>query len=181
MQGSVIFSAIDPTNGFYHILMRLSDIPLTWVSNQVGMLWKRLVMPQRLKSLAATFNRMVSQVLRQLQDVAASYYDDIFVYSRAKGNFIDVHIHLRHLKQVFMSCGTTNCMRTSRSGSFVHRKIQSMGSYVSKSGVRADPKKVSLICSRPTFNSSTELRQCIGLSNDLHKQSYCWNFIYFYY
>ena len=32
MSGSVIFSAIDRTDGFYHILMQLSDIQLTGVS-----------------------------------------------------------------------------------------------------------------------------------------------------
>ncbi|GMF40631.1 unnamed protein product [Phytophthora fragariaefolia] len=40
MSGSVIFSAIDLTDGFYQILMRESDIPLTAVSTPSGMLWE---------------------------------------------------------------------------------------------------------------------------------------------
>ncbi|KAG2810770.1 hypothetical protein PC113_g16702 [Phytophthora cactorum] len=47
MSGSEIFSVIDLTDGFYQILMRLSDIPLSG-----------------LKNAPATFNRMVSHVLR---------------------------------------------------------------------------------------------------------------------
>ncbi|GMF54727.1 unnamed protein product [Phytophthora fragariaefolia] len=43
MSGSVIVSAIDLTDGFYQILMRESDIPLTAVSI---MLWEWLVMPK---------------------------------------------------------------------------------------------------------------------------------------
>ena len=39
MSGSVIFNVIDLTDGFYHILMRPSDIPLTAVSTPSGMLW----------------------------------------------------------------------------------------------------------------------------------------------
>ncbi|GMG18574.1 unnamed protein product [Phytophthora fragariaefolia] len=40
MSGSVIFSAFDLPDGFYQILMRESDIPLTAVSTPSGMLWE---------------------------------------------------------------------------------------------------------------------------------------------
>ncbi|KAG3010217.1 hypothetical protein PC119_g13616 [Phytophthora cactorum] len=70
MSGSEIFSAIDLTDGFYQILMRLSDIPLTAVIIPSGMLWEWLVMPQGLKNASATFNRMVSHVLCLLRDFA---------------------------------------------------------------------------------------------------------------
>ena len=98
MSESVIFSAID----FYQILMRPGDIPLTAVSTPSGILWKWLMMPQGLKNAPATFNRMVSQVLRPLRDFAPSYIDDIFVHSRAEGNLSDVQVHLQHLKQAFL-------------------------------------------------------------------------------
>ncbi|KAE8904962.1 hypothetical protein PF002_g20432 [Phytophthora fragariae] len=101
MSGSVIYSAIDLTDGFYQILMRESDIPLTAVSTPSGMLWEWLVMPQGLKNTPATFNRMVSHVLRPLRDFAPSYFDDIFVHSRAEGDFSAVEVHVRHLRQVF--------------------------------------------------------------------------------
>ncbi|KAE8972880.1 hypothetical protein PR001_g26469, partial [Phytophthora rubi] len=97
----VIYSAIDLTDGFYQILMRESDIPLTAVSTPSGMLWEWLVMPQGLKNALATFNRMVSHVPRQLRDFAPSYFDDIFVHSRAEGDLSAVEVHLRHLRQVF--------------------------------------------------------------------------------
>ncbi|GMF44870.1 unnamed protein product [Phytophthora fragariaefolia] len=60
MSGNVDFSAIDLTDGFYQILMRKSDIPLTAVSTPSGMLWECLVMPPGLKNAPATFNCMVS-------------------------------------------------------------------------------------------------------------------------
>ncbi|KAE9271063.1 hypothetical protein PR003_g30622, partial [Phytophthora rubi] len=58
MSGSISYSAIDLTDGFYQILMRESDIPLTAVSTPSGTLWEWLVMPQGLKNAPATFNRM---------------------------------------------------------------------------------------------------------------------------
>ncbi|CAI5702799.1 unnamed protein product [Peronospora effusa] len=52
---------------------------------------------------------------------------------------------------------------------FCAPKIPVLGCYVSKSGVRADPEKVSSICSWPTPKNPTELRQWLGLANYLHK------------
>ncbi|KAE9025005.1 hypothetical protein PR003_g13144 [Phytophthora rubi] len=101
MAGSVVYSAIDLTDGFYQILMRESYIPLTVVSTPSGMLWEWLVMPQGLKNAPATFKRMVSHVLHPLRDFAPSYFDDIFVHSRAKGDLSTVEVHMRHLMQVF--------------------------------------------------------------------------------
>ena len=45
MAGSKMFSTIDLMDGFYQILMRESDVPLTAVSTPSGMLWEWLVMP----------------------------------------------------------------------------------------------------------------------------------------
>ncbi|GMF52970.1 unnamed protein product [Phytophthora fragariaefolia] len=59
MSSSVIYSAIDLTDGFYQILMRESDIPLTAVSTPSGTLWEWLVMPQGLKNAPTTINRMM--------------------------------------------------------------------------------------------------------------------------
>ncbi|KAE9259736.1 hypothetical protein PR003_g34658, partial [Phytophthora rubi] len=80
---STIFSALDLRDGFYQILMRESDIPLTAVSTPSGMLWEWLVMPQGLKNAPATFNRCVTHLLRSVRDFAPSYFDDVFIHSRA--------------------------------------------------------------------------------------------------
>ncbi|CAI5721580.1 unnamed protein product [Peronospora destructor] len=144
MSGSVLFSAIDLTDGFYQILMRPSDIPLAAVSTQSGMLWEWLVIPQGLKNAPATFNRMVSHVFRPLREFAPSYFDDISVHSRAEGDL------------------SAKCV-------FCAPEIPVLGCYVSKSGVRADPEKISSICSWPTPKNPTELRQWLGLANYLHK------------
>lgn len=51
---------------------------------------------------------------------------------------------------------------------FCALEIPVLGCYVSKSGVRADPEKVSSMCSWPTPKNPTELRQWLELANCLH-------------
>ncbi|KAE8966114.1 hypothetical protein PR002_g28468 [Phytophthora rubi] len=165
----MVLDAIDLTDDFYQILMRESDIPLTAVSTPSGMLWEWLVMPQGLKNAPATFNRMASHVLRPLRDFAPSYFDDIFVHSRAEGDLSAVEVHVRHLRQVFQVLRENKLYANLKKCVFCAPEIPVLGCYVSKNGVRADPEKSSSICSWPTPTSPTELRQWLGLANYLHK------------
>ena len=119
-------------------------------------------MPQELKSAHATFNRMVYQVLRHLRGFAPSYFDDIFVHSRAEGSLIDVQVHLRHLKQRLRVMRDNKLDPNLMKCVFCAPEIPVLDCYVSsKSGVRADPEKVSSICSWPTPR--------LGLTNYFHK------------
>ncbi|GMF56532.1 unnamed protein product [Phytophthora fragariaefolia] len=146
-----------------------SDIPLTAVSTPSGMLWEWLVMPQGLKNALATFNRMVSHVLRPLRAFAPSYFYDIFVHSRAENGLSAIDVHLRHLRQVFEEMRENKLNANLKKCVFCAPEIPVLGCYVSKDGVRADPEKISSICSWPTPKNQTELRQWLGLANYLHK------------
>ena len=145
MSGSKIFSSLDVTDGFYQILMRPQIVPLTAVSTPSGMLWEWLVMPQGIKDAPATFNRMVSHVLRPFRDFASSYYDDIFEHSRAT----DLTVHLGHLRQVFEAMHENKLYANLKKYIFCAREIPVLGRYVSAKGICADQEKISLICSWP--------------------------------
>ncbi|KAG3017408.1 hypothetical protein PC120_g11029 [Phytophthora cactorum] len=60
MVGCTLYSALDLVDGYYQLLMRACDVPLTVVSTPSGMLWEWLVMPQGLSNVPATFNRLVT-------------------------------------------------------------------------------------------------------------------------
>ncbi|KAG2793558.1 hypothetical protein PC112_g23392 [Phytophthora cactorum] len=100
MAKSTIYSALDLRDGFYQILIRESDVTLTAVSTPSGMLWEWLVMPQRLKNVLATFNRCVTHLLRSVRDFAPSYFNDVFVHSRAVNGKTDVGVHKEHLRKL---------------------------------------------------------------------------------
>jgi hypothetical protein len=97
MVGCTMYSALDLVDGYYQLA---SDIPLTAVSTPSGMLWEWLVMHQGLSNAPATFNRLVTQLFRPLWAYAQTYFDDIFVHSRAADGRSDVENHIDHLRAV---------------------------------------------------------------------------------
>ncbi|POM59264.1 LOW QUALITY PROTEIN: Retrovirus Polyprotein, partial [Phytophthora palmivora] len=101
MSDCTLYSALDMVDAYYQILMRESDIPFTVVSTPSGMLWEWLVMPQGLSNAPATFNRLVTQLFRPVRTFAQTYFDDIFVHSRAEGGQTAMEVHLKHLRRVF--------------------------------------------------------------------------------
>lgn len=169
MVNSTVFSTLDLMDGFYQIRMRDKDVPLAAVSTPSGMLWEWLVMPQGLKNAPATFNRMVTNILRPLRDFAPSYFDDIFVHSKASGDYTDLEVHLKHLRKLFEVMRENQLYANLKKCIFCAPEIPILGCFVGKNGVRADPEKVKAINDWPTPQNVKQLRQWLGLANYLHK------------
>ncbi|KAG2969166.1 hypothetical protein PC119_g24009 [Phytophthora cactorum] len=157
MAGCELYSALDLMDGYYQILMRESDIPLTAVSTPSGMLWEWLVMPQGLSNAPATFNRLVTQLFRPLRAYAQTYFDDIFVYSRAEDGKMAMEVHLGHLRRVLEVMRANKLYANIDKCVFASPEIKVLGCFVSNVGVRADPEN--------------DLRKWLGLANYLHKYS----------
>ncbi|POM69840.1 Pol protein [Phytophthora palmivora] len=171
MSRCTLYSALDLVDGYYLILMRESDIPLTAVSTPSGMLWEWLVMPQGLSNAPATFNRLVTQLFRPLRTFAQTYFDDIFVHSRAEGGQTAMEVHLKHLRRVFEVMRANKLYANIDKCVFAAEEVKVLGCFVSRVGVRADPGKVKAIAAWPTPRSQKDLRKWLGLANYLHKYS----------
>ena len=169
MSGSTVFSAMDLLDGFYQVLMREQDIPLTAVSTPSGMLWEWLVMPQGLRNAPATFNRMVSHILRPLRAFAPSYFDDVYIHSAAADGKTDIEVHLDHLRQVLQTMREHKLYANLRKCVFAASEIPVLGCLVGRNGVRADPEKIKSIAGWPTPRDVKDLRQWLGLATYLHK------------
>ena len=50
--------------------------------------------------MPATFNRCVSHLLRPVREFAPSYFDDVFIHSRAMDGMADVEVHRFHVRKV---------------------------------------------------------------------------------
>ncbi|CAI5704679.1 unnamed protein product [Peronospora farinosa] len=171
MVGCTMYSALDLVDGYYQLLMRASDIPLTAVSTPSGMLWEWLVMPQGLSNAPATFNRLVTQLFRPHRSYAQTYFDDIFVHSRAEHGRSDIENHIVHLRAV-LECMRTNKLYANASKCiFGAEEIPFLGCFIGKRGLRADPAKVKAIVDWPVPQSQKDLRKWLGLAIYLHKYS----------
>lgn len=111
---------------------------------------------------------MVSHVLRPFRDFAPSYFDDIFIHSHADHGMTDTDVHLEHLRKVLEVMREHKLYANLKKCIFCAPKIPVLGNYVSKDGVRADPEKISSICSWPELRDQKQLRQWLGLANYLH-------------
>ncbi|POM77681.1 Pol protein [Phytophthora palmivora] len=171
MSGCTLYCALDLADGYYQILMRESDIPLTAVSTPSGMLWVWLVMPQGLSNAPATFNRLVTQLFRPLRTFAQTYFDNIFVHNRAEGGQTAMEVHLKHLRRVFEVMRANKLYANIDKCVFAAEEIKFLGCFVNRVGVRADPGKVKAIAAWPTPRSQKDLRKWLGLANYLHKYS----------
>ncbi|KAE9194418.1 hypothetical protein PF002_g23607 [Phytophthora fragariae] len=160
MAGCTLYSALDLVDGYYQILMRESDIPLTAVSTPSGMLWEWLVMPQGLSNAPATFNRFVTQLFRPMRAFAQTYFDDIFVHSRAEAGQTAMDVHLQHLRRVFEVMRANKLYANIDKCVFAAEEIKVLGCIVSSAGVRADPEKVKAgrhLSRRRTYDSGWAL------------------------
>lgn len=169
MAGSQMFSTIDLMDGFYQILMRESDVPLTAVSTPSGMLWEWLVMPQGLQNAPATFNRLVQNVMRPHRAFAPSYFDDIFIHSRPQPGRTLIETHLAHLRAVFTTMREHKLYGNLKKCIFAAPEIPVLGCYVGVNGVRADPEKIRAVADWPVPKDVKDLRKWLGLSQYLHK------------
>ncbi|KAH7485292.1 Retrovirus-related Pol polyprotein from transposon 297 [Phytophthora ramorum] len=169
MASSTIFSTLDLRDGFYQILMRESDIPLTAVSTPSGMLWEWLGMPQGLKNAPATFNRCVTHLLRSVRDFAPSYFDDVFIHSRAVNGKSDVEMHTEHLRKLLELMRKHKLYANLKKCIFGATEIPVLGCLVGENGVRPDPGKVRVINEWPTPSNVKELWQFLGLATYLCK------------
>ena len=118
-----------------------SDIPLTAFSTPSCMLWKWLVIKQGLSNAPTTFDRLVTQLFRPHRSYARTYFDDIFVHSRAMTGRSDVNNHGDHLRAVL------KCMRTNKLYANVSkfRKYSLLGCFIKNRGLRAHLDKVKAV------------------------------------
>ncbi|KAG2776322.1 hypothetical protein Pcac1_g13114 [Phytophthora cactorum] len=57
-------------------------------------------MAQGLSNTPATFNHLATQLVRPLRAYAQTYFDDIFVHTRAGDGKTAMEVHLGHLRLV---------------------------------------------------------------------------------
>ena len=155
----LFLTTLDLCSGYHQIEMSPESQEMTAFTSHAG-LFEYETMSYGLRNGPATFQRMMSLVLRGLEhDICLLYIDDILVFS---GNF-DRHLH--DLEAIFKRLRKANLKLRSDKCLFARKEIKYLGHIVSKDGIQVDSNKTSVVQNYPIPSTSKEVKAFLGLCN----------------
>ena len=86
-------TTLDLASGYWQVPMAKEDRPKTAFTTPKG-LYQFKVMPFRLNGAPVTFQRMMDDIIRGIEDFTAVYLDDIIIFSKTWEE------HLQHVQEV---------------------------------------------------------------------------------
>lgn len=151
------FSTLDLASGFYQVEMDPKDIHKTAFNVEHGH-YEFLRMPMGLKNSPSTFQRVMDNVLKDLQnDVCLVYLDDIIVFSTS------LQEHIINLEKVFKKLRESNFKIQLDKSEFLKLETEFLGHVVSTEGVKPNPDKIKAIAKYPLPKTTTEIKRFLGL------------------
>lgn len=151
------FTTLDLASGFYQVEMDPEDIPKTAFNVEHGH-FEFLRMPMGLKNSPSTFQRVMDNVLRGLQnEICLVYLDDIIIFSTS------LQEHIINLGKVFQRLRESNFKIQLDKSEFLKRETAYLGHIIGEEGVRPNPDKISAIKKYPIPKTPKEIKQFLGL------------------
>lgn len=147
------FTTLDLASGFYQVEMDPQDISKTAFNVEHGH-FKFLRMPMGLKNSPSTFQRVMDNVLRGLQnDICLVYLDDIIVFSTS------LQEHMINLDNVFKRLRDSNFKIQMDKSEFLKRETAYLGHIITNDGIKPNPDKISAINKYPIPKTPKEIKQ----------------------
>lgn len=151
------FTTLDLASGFYQVEMDPQDISKTAFNVEHGH-FEFLRMPMGLKNSPSTFQRVMDNVLRGLQnEICLVYLDDIIVFSTS------LQEHINNLEKVFQRLRESNFKIQMDKSEFLKLETAYLGHIISKDGIKPNPDKISAIKKYPIPKTTKEIKQFLGL------------------
>lgn len=151
------FTTLDLASGFYQVEMNAADVPKTAFNVEHGH-FEFLRMPMGLKNSPSTFQRVMDNVLRELQNtICLVYLDDIIVFSTS------LQEHIINLEKVFKKLRESNFKIQMDKSEFLKLETAYLGHVISKDGIKPNPDKISAIQKYPLPKTPTEIKRFLGL------------------
>lgn len=151
-------TTLDMTRGYWQIAMDPKAQKLTAFATPRGLYaWR--VMPFGLRNSAATFQRIMNEILRGHRGYAVAYIDDVAVYSDTWDQ------HIRHLTSVLESIRGAGLKVNPRKCKFAQSQVKYLGHIVGSGRHAPDPERVNTIRELQLPKTKTELRRVLGMFN----------------
>lgn len=153
----IYFSTLDLASGFHQIEVKPQDIPKTAFSVDNGH-YEYIRMPFGLKNAPATFQRVMDNVLRDIQGKhCLCYMDDIIVFSTS------LQEHIESLTKVFQRLRNANLKIQLDKSEFLRKEIAFLGHIVTPNGVKPNPNKIKAIKDFPLPRTEKQIKSFLGL------------------
>lgn len=151
------FTTLDLASGFYQVEMDPADIPKTAFNVENGH-YEFLRMPMGLKNSPSTFQRVMDNVLKDLQNtICLVYLDDIIVFSTS------LQEHMTNLEKVFQKLRDSNFKIQLDKSEFLKLETSYLGHVITKDGIKPNPDKIIAIQNYPIPTTPKEIKQFLGL------------------
>ena len=154
---SQYFSTLDLCSGFHQIELHEEDTQKTAFNTNAGHYeFKR--MPFGLTNAPATFQRVMDNVLRGIQnEKCAVYLDDIIIFSTS------LQEHIERLKAVFDRLRKSNFKIQLDKCEFLSKEVAYLGHIITPEGVKPNPDKIKAVLKYPIPKTPKEIKAFLGL------------------
>ena len=157
LNGSVLFTTLDLSSGYYNIPMKSEDIGKTAFSTRTNH-WEFIRMPMGISTAPATFQRLMHKIFeKEKWHECLIYLDDILVFSKS------LEEHMTRLETIFSRIRMSGVKLSPAKCTFLKSEVTYLGHKISNTGVETDPKKTDKIKTWPIPKSLEDLRSFLGL------------------
>ena len=159
LHGKMWYSCVDLKTGYWQVEMQEEDKACTAFTVGPLGLYECNRLPFGLTNAPATFQRMMENVLGDLNmTVALVYLDDIIIFSNS------FQEHIQHIEAVFGRIRKFGLKLNPSKCSFFQTRIKYLGHIVSREGLEVDTSKTETLKTWPTPSSVKELRTFLGFT-----------------
>ena len=156
LKGSVLFSTLDLSSGYYNIPMKAEDISKTAFSTRTNH-WEFVRMPMGICSAPSTFQRLMHKIFeKEKWYECLIYLDDILVFAES------VEDHIQRLRTIFCRIRESGVKLSPTKCKFMKPEVSYLGHTISSEGVKTDKKKTEKILEWPIPRSVEDLRSFVS-------------------
>ncbi|XP_072169909.1 uncharacterized protein [Diadema setosum] len=155
-------TTIDLTKGYWQVPLTKEARKKSAFITPFG-LFEFNVMPFGMQGAPATFQRLVDQVLRGVNEFATAYIDDIIIYSESWDE------HLAHVREVLGRLRAAGLTAKPSKCKFARKEVLYLGFVLGEGCVKPEPAKIDAVVNFPQPVTKTDVRAFLGLTGYYRK------------